>query len=243
LIVFVTAGDPNLDKTIDFILEAEQAGASLVEIGIPFSDPLAEGVVIQAANERALQNGATIDKIFEMVAKVREKTQIPLVFLTYINPIFRYGVEAFMRRCREVGMDGLIVPDLPFEEREELAPCCEAHGLDLIALIAPTSTERVQKIGAKATGFVYLVSSLGVTGMRSDFAGNLSTLAKQVKSVTDTPVAIGFGISTPEQAARMKDYADGLIVGSAVVDVIAQHGENADKPLYDFVKSLKDAMR
>ena len=242
-IAFLTAGDPSADKTIEFILEMEKAGADLIEIGVPFSDPTAEGPVIQDANIRALNKGITMDDIFGIVEKVREKTQIPLVFLTYMNPVHHYGYEAFFAKCEETGVDGIITPELPYEEKGELKDFADRHGVDLISMIAPTSDERIQMIAKEATGFVYVVSSLGVTGVRSDFTTDVESIIGKIKEVTDVPCAVGFGISTREQAGAMAAVSDGAIVGSAIVKIIAEHGDAAGPELYKYVKSMKDACR
>lgn len=239
---FLTAGDPSLDKTEEFILSMIDAGADLIEIGIPFSDPIAEGEVIQRANIRALSTGTTLEKIFDLVKSVRKKTQVPLVFLTYLNPVFTYGYDHFFRKCNETGVDGVIIPDIPFEEKNELLPFSEKYGVDIITLIAPTSEERIAKIANSAQGFVYCVSSMGVTGMRSEIKTDLSTILSAVKAVTDVPTAVGFGISTPQQAAEISSYADGIIVGSAIVKIIEEHGDNAAKPLYEYVFTMKQAI-
>ena len=239
----MTAGDPSADKTIEFILEMEKAGADLIEIGVPFSDPTAEGPVIQDANIRALNKGITMDDIFGIVEKVREKTQIPLVFLTYMNPVHHYGYEAFFAKCEETGVDGIITPELPYEEKGELKDFADRHGIDLISMIAPTSDERIQMIAKEATGFVYVVSSLGVTGVRSDITTDVESIIGKIKEVTDVPCAVGFGISTREQAGAMAAVSDGAIVGSAIVKIIAEHGDAAGPELYKYVKSMKDACR
>jgi tryptophan synthase alpha chain len=240
---FLTAGDPSMEKSEEFILEMVRGGADLVEIGIPFSDPIAEGVVIQEANLRALQAGATTEKVFELVASVRKKTQVPLVFLTYLNPVFNYGYERFFARCEEVGLDGIIIPDMPYEEKGEIADFAKAHGVDIISLIAPTSEQRIRQIASEATGFVYVVSSMGVTGVRSEIKTDLPAILSAVKAATDTPAAVGFGINTPEQAASIVKTADGVIVGSAIVKLIAQYGEEANEPVYDYVHRMKEAVR
>lgn len=237
-IPFLTAGDPNLDKTYEFILKMEQAGASLIEIGIPFSDPIAEGPVIQAANVRALSAGCTTDKVFEMVERVREKTDIPLVFLTYLNPVFKYGYERFCARCRQVGVDGLIIPDMPFEEKKELKDIAAGYDVDIISLIAPTSRERIETIAKDAAGYIYVVSSMGVTGVRSEIKTNVKEIVSHIKAVTDVPVAIGFGINTREQVIEFHQYADGVIVGSAIVKLIAQYGEQAAGPIGDYIVKM-----
>lgn len=242
-IAFLTAGDPSADKTIEFILEMEKAGADLIEIGVPFSDPTAEGPVIQDANIRALNKGITMDDIFGIVEKVREKTQIPLVFLTYMNPVHHYGYEAFFEKCEETGVDGIITPELPYEEKGELKDFADRHGIDLISMIAPTSDERIQMIAKESSGFVYVVSSLGVTGVRSSITTDVETIVGKIKEVTDVPCAVGFGISTPEQAGAMAAVSDGAIVGSAIVKIIAEHGEAAGPEIYKYVKAMKDACR
>lgn len=241
-IAFLTAGDPSLDKTEEFILAMDAAGADLIEIGIPFSDPIAEGPVIEAANERALRVGTTTDAIFDMVARVRVKTAIPLVFLTYMNPVFVYGVERFFAACQKNGINGIIIPDLPFEEKGEILSVAKAHEVDVITLIAPTSQDRIQMLAKEATGFIYLVSSLGVTGVRSEIKTDLAAIIADIRAVTQTPVAVGFGIATPEQATQIAKLADGVIVGSAIVRLIAAHGSAATPILTDYVHEMKAAL-
>jgi len=240
---FVTGGDPNIEKTREFILEMIRAGADLVEIGIPFSDPIAEGPVIQEANNRALSAGTTVEKLFNLISDLRKETDVPFVFLTYVNPVFRYKYEAFFKRCADVGLDGIIIPDLPFEEQAPVREAASKYGIDLISLIAPTSEMRIKEIAKAATGFIYLVSSMGVTGVRSEITTDLASITKAIKSVTNIPVAIGFGIHTPEQAAQMAKIADGVIVGSAIVKIAAQHGVKAAPHIYNYVKEMKDAIR
>ena len=241
-IPFVTGGDPTLDVTEQLLYAMQDAGADLIEIGIPFSDPIAEGIVIQEANERALEAGCTTDKLFDMIFRARQKVTVPMVFLTYVNPIYTYGKEKFMKRCVECGMDGIIVPDLPYEEKEELSGVCEQHDVDLISLIAPTSHERIRMIAKEAKGFVYCVSSLRVTGVRSEIKTNIAEMTKMVKEETDVPCAVGFGISTPEQAAAMARVSDGAIVGSAIVKLVAKHGENAVSAVAQYVREMKEAV-
>ena len=221
----------------------EQAGADLIELGIPFSDPTAEGPVIQGANLRALSGGVTTDKIFDMVARLRQKTQIPMVFMTYANVVFSYGTERFVKRAADLGMDGLILPDVPFEEKEEFDAVCRKHGLDLVSLIAPTSHDRIRMIAKEANGFVYCVSSLGVTGVRSEITTDIGAMVNLVKEESDIPCAVGFGISTPEQAARMAEKCDGVIVGSAIVKLCGQYGKDCVPYVAEYVKSMKDAIR
>jgi len=231
---FITAGDPSIEKTKEFTnVLAEHS--EIIEIGLPFSDPVAEGDVIQAANERALLGGTTTDKIFEMIEDI---TFDKLVILTYVNPVFVYGYDKFFKRCKECGVYGIIIPDLPFEEREEVAVYAEKYGVHLIILIAPTSAERIKMLAKKATGFIYLVSSMGVTGVRDNFEIDLTDIVKQIREVTDVPVYIGFGISTPEQAKKMRDVADGIIVGSAIVRLIKEHGANSAPYIKKFVEEM-----
>lgn len=242
-IPFLTGGDPTIDKTEEYIYKMVEAGADIIEIGIPFSDPIAEGPVIQEANIRALKNGATPERIFEMVERVRTKTQVPIVFLTYLNPVFNYGYDKFFARCKKAGVDGIIIPDMPFEEKGELAEEAKKNGVDIISLIAPTSTDRIQMIAKEAQGYVYVVSSLGVTGMRSEIKTDLKSIIDLVKQATDVPAAVGFGINTPEQAAEISKISDGVIVGSAIVKIIEKYGENAEDEVYNYVKEMKDAVR
>lgn len=241
-IPFVTGGDPTLEVTEQLLYAMQDAGADLIEIGIPFSDPIAEGVVIQEANERALKAGCTTDKLFDMVKRARQKVSVPIVFLTYVNPIVTFGKEKFMKRCIECGIDGIIVPDLPFEEKEELSGICEAYGVDIISLIAPTSKERIRMIAKEAKGYIYCVSSLGVTGVRSEIKTDIGKMTEMVREVTEVPCAVGFGISTPVQAAAMARVSDGAIVGSAIVKLIAQHKEACIPVVAEYVKSMKAAL-
>jgi tryptophan synthase alpha chain len=242
-IAFVTGGDPDLETTEQLIYAMEEAGADLIEIGIPFSDPIAEGAVIQEANERALAAGCTTDTLFDLIAKVRQKVKVPLVFLTYINPIYTYGKDRFMSKCKESGIDGIIIPDLPYEEKDELEPDCLRYGIELITLIAPTSKERIKMIAKDAKGFIYCVSSLGVTGVRSQINTDVASMINLVREVTTTPCAVGFGISTPEQAAKFAKVSDGAIVGSAIVKIVAEYGKDSLIPVGNYVKAMKDAVR
>lgn len=238
---FLTAGDPSIEKTVEFILAMEEAGCDLIEIGIPFSDPMAEGVVIQDANVRALKHNTTTDDVFDIVKAVRAKSDVPLVFLTYINPVFFYGYEKFFKKCNELGVDGIISPDLPYEEKGEIVDIARKNDVDVISLIAPTSKERIQKIASDASGFIYVVSSLGVTGMRSEIKTDLKSILKDIRDVTDLPLAVGFGINTPEQARNIGEIADGVIVGSAIVKIIEEHGEDSTSVLKEYVSSMKKA--
>lgn len=240
---FLTCGDPSLEVTEQLIYAMEEAGADLIELGIPFSDPTAEGPVIQAANVRALSGGVTTDKIFDMVKRLRQNTKIPMVFMTYANVVFSYGTERFIQKAASLGMDGLILPDVPFEEKEEFDSVCKKYGLDLVSLIAPTSHERITQIAKEAEGFVYCVSSLGVTGMRSAITTDIGAMVQLVKAAKDIPCAVGFGISTPEQAAAMAAKSDGAIVGSAIVKLCGQYKEACVPYVKEYVKSMKDAVR
>ena len=242
-IAFVTCGDPDLETTGAVVREMVKNGADLIELGIPFSDPTAEGPVIQGANLRALNGGVTTDQIFEFVKEQRRDVSVPMVFMTYANVVFSYGAERFISICREIGMDGLILPDLPYEEKEEFQPICRRFGLELISLIAPTSENRIARIAGEAEGFVYLVSSLGVTGVRSEIKTDLASIVEAIRRNTEIPCAIGFGISTPEQAARMAGLADGVIVGSAIIRLIEKYGRQAPEHVGRYVKEMKDALR
>ena len=242
-IPFITCGDPSLEVTEKIVYACEETGADLIELGIPFSDPTAEGPVIQAANVRALAGGVTTDKIFHMVERIRKNTGIPMVFMTYANVVFSYGIERFVSRAAELGMDGLILPDVPLEEKEEFDGICKAYGLDFISLIAPTSHERIARIAREAEGFVYCVSSLGVTGVRSRITTDVGAMVELVKKEREIPCAIGFGISTPEQAKAMAALADGVIVGSAIVKLCGTYGADCVEHVKEYVKEMKNAIR
>lgn len=242
-IAFITCGDPDLETTAAVVCEAVKNGADLIELGIPFSDPTAEGPVIQGANLRALNGGVTTDKIFDFVRELRRDVKVPMVFMTYANVVFSYGTERFVSTCRDIEMDGLILPDLPFEEKEEFRPICQKYGIDLISLIAPTSENRIAMIAKEAEGFLYIVSSLGVTGTRSEIKTDLASIVEVVRQNTDVPCAIGFGISNPEQAKKMAGISDGAIVGSAIIKILEKYGKDAPKYVGEYVKSMKDALR
>ena len=242
-IPFITCGDPDLETTAKIVREAVANGADLIELGIPFSDPTAEGPVIQGANIRALKGGVTTDKVFDLVRELRKDVTVPMVFMTYSNVVFSYGADKFISTCKEIGINGLILPDLPYEEKEEFLPQCKKYDVDLISLIAPTSENRIAMIAKEADGFIYLVSSLGVTGTRSEISTDLKSIVDVIRQNTSVPCAIGFGISTPEQAKKMADIADGAIVGSAIIKIIEQYGKDAPKLVGEYVKSMKDAVR
>ena len=262
-IPFITCGDPDLETTKAAVREMVKNGADLIELGIPFSDPTAEGPVIQEANVRALSGGVTTDKIFEMVKELRsgsfagtdraahsggaisgtEPVTVPMVFMTYANVVYSYGAERFLLACKDIGIDGIILPDLPFEEKEEFLPVCRKYGVDLISLVAPTSEDRIAMIAKDAEGFLYIVSSLGVTGVRSEITTDLGSIVKTVRENTDIPCAVGFGISTPEQAGKMAAVSDGAIVGSAIVKILAKYGKDAPAEIGKYVKSMKDGVR
>ena len=241
-IPFITCGFPNLETTEKLVREAVKQGADLIELGIPFSDPTAEGPVIQNANVCALEGGITTDKIFDFVSKIRKDITIPLVFMTYANVVFSYGIEKFAAKCSETGIDGIILPDVPFEEKQEFAPICRKYGVDFISLIAPTSKERIAMIAKEAEGFLYIVSSLGVTGTRSEITTDLSSIIKVVRENTAVPCAIGFGISTPQQAKAMAEISDGVIVGSAIIKQIEQNRENCETVVGEYIKTMKQAV-
>ena len=241
-IAFITCGDPDLETTEKAVCAAVENGADLIELGIPFSDPTAEGPVIQGANLRALTGGITTDRIFAFVKELRRKVKVPMVFMTYANVVFSYGAERFLSRCKEVEIDGLILPDLPFEEKEEFLPFCHKYGVELVSLIAPTSENRIAMIAREAEGFLYIVYSLGVTGVRSEIKTDLASMVRVVRENTKLPCAIGFGISTPEQAKRMADLSDGAIVGSAIIRLLEQYGKDAPKYIGEYVKQMKSAL-
>lgn len=246
-IPFITCGDPDLDATKEIIRAMAANGADLIELGIPFSDPTAEGPVIQGANLRALKGGVTTDKIFDMVRELRQDAShpvtLPMVFMTYANVVFSYNADKFISTCAEVEIDGLILPDLPFEEKGEFDDICQKYGVDLVSLIAPTSENRIAMIAKEAKGFIYIVSSLGVTGVRNEINTDIASLVKLVRENSSVPCAVGFGISTPEQAVKMAGISDGAIVGSAIIKLVAQYGKDAAGPVGEYVKKMKEALR
>ncbi len=241
-IPFITCGDPDLGTTAAAVRAAVRNGADLIELGIPFSDPTAEGPVIQGANLRALTGGVTTDQIFELVREIRRDVAIPMVFMTYANVVFSYGAEDFLSTCKEIRIDGVILPDLPFEEKEEFLPLCHKYGVDLISLIAPTSQGRIAMIAREAEGFLYIVSSLGVTGTRSEIKTDLASIIQIVRENTNIPCAVGFGISTPEQARKIADISDGAIVGSAIIQLLETYGSEAPALIGEYVRNMKNAI-
>lgn len=241
-IPFITCGDPDLETTEKVVRAAVENGADIIELGIPFSDPTAEGPVIQAASLRALNGGVTTDKIFDLAAKLRSDVKIPFVFMTYANVVFSYGTERFMQKCSELEIDGLILPDVPYEEKAEFAGTAGKYGVDMISLIAPTSEDRIAMIAKDAEGFIYIVSSLGVTGVRNEITTDISKIVSVIRSNTDVPCAVGFGISTPKQAAEMAAVSDGAIVGSAIVKLLGEYGKDAPAHVGEYVKQMKDAV-
>lgn len=245
MIAFVTGGDPDIETTEKLLPAMEEAGADLIEIGIPFSDPIAEGPVIQEANERALSKGCTTDHLFDMVKRVRErgKVTVPIVYLTYANPIYTYGKEKFMSKCQECGVNGIIVPDVPFEEKNEFLEEAEAHNVAIISMIAPTSEERIIKIAKQAKGFLYVVSSLGVTGVRKNITTNIDSMIELVRKASDIPTAVGFGISTPEQASEMAQKSDGAIIGSAIVKIVGEYGRDCIPHVQEYIRTINDAIK
>ena len=242
LIAFLTAGDPDYNTTEQTVLEMQRQGADLIELGVPFSDPIAEGPVIQAASQRALDAGTTLAGIFDLVRRLRAKTDIPLLLMMYVNMIFRFGKDKFFSLCRECGVDGVIVSDLPYEEREEILHQAQGCGVRLINLVTPTSAERIQAIASNSKGFLYCVSSTGVTGVRSEFTTDFDSFFAAVREHASAPCAVGFGISTPGQVRQMKRYCDGVIVGSAIVRILAEHGRQAVPYVGEFVHSLREAL-
>ena len=242
LIAFITGGDPDIETTEKIIFAMAESGVDIIEIGIPFSDPVAEGIVIQEADARALKNGCTTDKLFDMVKRIRNKITVPLLFMTYANPVYSYGTDKFMAKCKEAGIDGVIIPDVPFEEKDEFENDANRYNICMISMIAPTSGERIEKIAGEAKGFLYCVSSLGVTGVRNDINSDISELINKVKKISDVPCAVGFGISTPEQARAMAAISDGVIVGSAIVGLIAEFGKDSIEPVKQFVNKLKNSL-
>lgn len=242
LIAFLTAGVPSMEDTVKYVLDLEKAGVGLIEIGVPFSDPIADGPVIMEADVKALENHVHLPQVMELVKTLRTKTQIPIVLLTYYNPVFNYPSDRFFQEAKEIGIDGVIIPDLPFEEQEEIRPLADANGVDIIQMVAPTSEERIRESLKDATGFVYVVSSMGVTGMRGDIQTDLREIIRIARETTDTPLAIGFGIHTPEQAGRMARLADGVITGSGVVDIINKNGSDVSEKLTAYIRGLKAGM-
>ena len=242
-IPFVTAGDPDLETTKELIREIVANGADIVEIGIPFSDPVAEGPAIQKADERALANGINTDDIFQMVTELRTEIDTPFVFMTYINPVFVYGIDKFMARCKETGVDGIIIPDVPFEEKGFIQDACREHGITYISMVAPSSAERIAMIAKEAEGFLYVVSSLGVTGVRSDITTDIGSMLAEIRKISDIPCAIGFGISNAQQAKAMSEVGDGVIIGSAIINIMEQYGKDSPKPVGAFVAEMVKAIR
>lgn len=240
---FVTAGDPDLQTSYDIMIKMAQAGCDLIEIGIPFSDPIAEGPVIQEANLRSLSQGTTTDKVFELTKRVSQSVDIPLVYMTYLNVLFKYGYDKFLEKASAAGISGVIIPDMPFEEKEELQSVAKNYDIEVVSLIAPTSEKRIKMIASEAQGFVYTVSSLGVTGTRSEIKTDLESIVSLIREATDVPAAIGFGINTPEQAKKYASIADGVIVGSAIVKLVEKYGKQSPDEIYKYVKSMKDAIR
>lgn len=242
-ITYLMAGDPNLPQSAENILAAQEAGADLIEIGIPFSDPIAEGPVVENASVRALNAGIRLNHVFDMVAGLKEKIYVPLVFMTYLNPVFVYGYDRFFAKCQEIGISGIIIPDLPFEEQAEVKEVANQYGVAVITLVAPTSKDRIKAIAKEAEGFIYLVSSMGVTGVRSEITTDIPSMVAAIRSVSDIPVAVGFGINQPSQVATISQQADGVIVGSGIVRLVEKHGNQAKSYIYDYVHEMQAALR
>ena len=243
LIGFVVAGDPDLETSVDYIVTLAKNGVDVIEIGLPFSDPVADGPVIMQADQRAFAAGMTTERVFELVAKVRAQTDVPLVFLTYFNPVYQYGIENFLTRMADLEVQGLIVPDLPLAEQDRLQPYLAQTGRDFIQIIAPTSSQRLAELTQNASGFLYVMSSLGITGVREEIG--FERLREQIKTLraqTNVPLAVGFGIHTPAQVRELATFVDGVIIGSGIVKIIAEHGQNAQEPLAKYVRELKTAL-
>jgi tryptophan synthase alpha chain len=244
LITFITAGDPDLNTTVDLVLSMEEAGADIIELGIPYSDPLADGPVIQASSARALENGTKINKIMDTVKRIRQNSEIPLVYLVYYNSVFKYGIERFASECSQSGIDGLIIPDLPIEEREEILAVMDNYGICLIPLVAPTSKARIKKITQKGRGFVYCISVNGVTGARQGIETNIDEYMKTIAQYTGLPKVLGFGISSAAMVKELKAYCEGVIIGSAIVKRIAE-AEGLEESVLSvsrFVSALREAL-
>ncbi len=244
LITYITAGDPDMDITAELIVEMEKGGADIIELGIPYSDPLADGPVIQRSSARALNNGIKIGDIMNMVRSLRRVTQIPLIYLVYYNSVFKYGIERFMKEACYVGIDGIIIPDLPLEERGEVFDMTRRCGIHLIPLVAPTSHERISKIVENAGGFVYCVSTTGVTGERERIQTDIKAYMEEVSRYTDMPKAIGFGISNPDMVLQLKDYCDAVIIGSAIISILerADSRSEALEKVGRFVENIKEVL-
>lgn len=239
---FLTAGDPSLEKTEEFIITMEKAGASVIEIGVPFSDPIAESPVVQEANVRALSvdGGCTTDMIFDMLARVKDKITTPIVLMSYLNPVYKYGYEAFMAKCAETGVDGLIIPDMPYDERGELLPFAEKYDVDIISLVAPASKSRIRMIAEEAKGYIYVLPSLNAFDARNDIITDISGIVAEIRQVTDVPVILEIGVHYPE--GEYETIADGFVVENAIVNIIAKHGNEAAGPIFDYVKKTVESL-
>lgn len=242
LITFITAGDPDMGTTVKTALEMFDRGADIIELGVPFSDPIAEGVTIQRSSLRSLKGGTTLDGIFDAVSEIRAETDKPLILMMYLNTIFVYGTDKFFAKCKDRGVDGVIVPDMPYEERMEILPFAEKYGVHNINLVSPASKDRIKTIAADSSGFLYCVSSNGVTGVRSGFSTDFDEFFGIIKANAKCPCCVGFGISSPEQAKKMSSYCDGAIVGSAIVRIMEEHGSDSPKAVGEFVGTLRNGM-
>jgi len=238
-IPYIMAGDPDLERTKDIVHLFEECGADIVELGVPFSDPLADGPTIQQASERALKNGVTLRKVVELVKRLSHEIRIPIVLMTYYNPVFKYGIELFISDAREAGIDGVIIPDLPPDEAAEFIILSKNSHLNTIFLLAPTSTEdRIKKVVKASTGFIYYVSITGITGSDLLLDGSMQVLISNIRKYTDKPIAVGFGVSTPEEASAVAKISDGVIVGSAIVKRL----HNAPDELKQYLSSIREAI-
>lgn len=244
VIGFMTAGDPTFEASVQNILALAEGGADIIEIGIPFSDPIAEGAIIQQANVRALKNGMTTKRIFELVQRVREKTDTPICLITYLNPVFKYGYDRFFEDCAKSGVDGIFVPDMPFEERPEAADYAKKHGITIIPLIAPAAPERIKAIAESANGegYIYVASAMSEAGLTEQSKQELKSVIDEAKKYTDVPTAVWFGIHTPKEAKRVAEIADGVIVESIAVELVTKHGEKSAPYIAEFIEQMKTAL-
>lgn len=244
LITFITAGDPTIETTKKLVIEMEKRGANIIELGIPYSDPIAEGPVIQAANSRALKNNLRLKDIMAAAAEIRKEVSVPLIYLLYFNSILQYGIEKFLRDCVNSGVDGLIIPDLPYEEKNEIADSASKYNIDIISMVSPTSKDRIEKIAKDAKGFLYCVSSLGVTGVRNNFDTDFAEFFGHIDRYANVPKAVGFGISTGEQIRNLRRFCDGIIIGSAIVKKVEESSceEDAVEKVGEYVQAMRNAL-
>lgn len=243
LIGFLTAGVPSAEDTLRYMEDLETAGADLIEIGVPFSDPVADGAVIMEADVQALKNKVHLPQVMEIVKAFRKQSETPLVFLTYYNPIFNYGVKKFFEEAKDIGLDGVAIPDLPYEEQMEIRPFADTYGIDIIQIIGPASEERICQNVRNATGFIYIVSSVESANRKSDMKTNLADIISVIRKTTDTPIVVGLDGHHPEELQKMKEMADGITTGSIVVDIINKNGKKAGKLVQEYMKKLKISIK